>query len=199
MTVSSHDSGLPEFWSERYATGRMPWDLRGVPPTLEAFLREAPSGGRVLIPGCGSGYEVQRFHDAGFAVTAIDFSPAAVARARSLLGPLESSIVEGDFFVYDFGGRRFDLIYDRLFMCSLAPDRWREYVGRMSELLKPDGKLVGIFLYGEEAEPPPFPLTGKVAAEIFQGAFRLSRSEPLPTSLPVLAGKEERWQEWTRA
>src|SRR5688572_27008995 len=94
---SPEDSTKQEFWDTRYSTGRTPWDFGGVPSALRAFLTRAKPG-RVLIPGCGSGYEVQAFHDAGFEVTAIDFSAAAVAQAAHILGPLHGCVIKGDFF-----------------------------------------------------------------------------------------------------
>ena len=60
------------------------------------------------------------------------------------------------------------------------------------------GKLAGFFLYGDEPEPPPYPLTTTQAAELFGRDFILSQDEPVTDSQPVFAGKE-RWQEWTRA
>ena len=49
----------------RYAAGKTPWDFGGVPSALKSFLERSSVRGRVLIPGCGSGYEVQAFHAAG--------------------------------------------------------------------------------------------------------------------------------------
>jgi protein-L-isoaspartate O-methyltransferase len=40
----------------------------------------------VLIPGCGSGYEVKAFHEVGHEVMAIEFSAPAIARAHEVLG-----------------------------------------------------------------------------------------------------------------
>ncbi|MBI2348719.1 MAG: SAM-dependent methyltransferase, partial [Deltaproteobacteria bacterium] len=57
----------------------MPWDAGGVPHELAGYLAGAPRGGRALIPGCGAAYEAAAFHEAGYEVIAIDFSPAAVA------------------------------------------------------------------------------------------------------------------------
>ncbi len=84
----------------------------------------------------------------GYDVSAIDFSPAAVAQAKRVLGSLAERVVLGDFFTYDFGERRFDLIYERTFLCSMTPSRWPEYVNRMTDLLVPGGRLIGVFLYG---------------------------------------------------
>jgi hypothetical protein len=131
-------------------------------------------------------------------VTALDFSPAATARARQVLGPLAHKVQLGDFFSRDFGAQRFDLIYERTFLCALPTVRWPDYAARMSQLLGSGGGLVGIFLYGHESDGPPFPLPPGPEQVLFAGQFRLTRSDPLPPSLPVFEGMEERWQEWTR-
>ena len=105
---NSSDSNQPDFWTARYAAGKTPWDFGGVPSALRSFLERSSGPGRVLIPGCGSGYEIQAFHAAGYDVSAIDFPPAAVAQAKRVLGSLAERVVLGDFFTYDFGERRFD-------------------------------------------------------------------------------------------
>jgi methylase of polypeptide subunit release factors len=71
-----------------------------------------------LISGCGFAYEAVAFHNAGYEVIAIDFSAAAVAAARRTLGPLQGIVRLGDFFVYDFGGQTFDVIYERLLLSA---------------------------------------------------------------------------------
>jgi SAM-dependent methyltransferase len=189
------NSELPEFWNERYQAGRAPWDQAGVPSALADYLRRCPSAGTVLIPGCGSGYEVKAFHDAGWKPTAIDFSPAAVDRARALLGPLGAAVHRADFFGRELRGP-FDLVYERTFLCSLPPERWPAYAERVSALLNPNGRVAGLFVYGEETEPPPFPLTVSVAATVF-AKFALIEDIPIPAenSLPLFAGRE-RWQVW---
>ena len=153
--------------------------------------------GRAFIPGCGSGYEVKAFHAAGWQVMAIDFSPIAVERAKGLLGPLGELVVLGDFFKYPLDGSSFDLVYERTFLCALPPKSWEDYAARMRQLIHPGGKLVGFFLYGEESEPPPYPLTSTHAVELFERDFILTQDDSVSDSLPVFAGKE-RWQEWTR-
>ena len=50
------DSNQPNFWTARYAAGKTPWDFGGVPSALKSFLERSSVPGRVLIPGCGSGY-----------------------------------------------------------------------------------------------------------------------------------------------
>ena len=193
----SVDSTHQEFWSSRYATGKTPWDFGGVPASVKSFLSRSPGPGKVLIPGCGSGYEVQAFHDAGYDVAAIDFSPAAVEQAKRVLGDLAKRVILGNFFTHDFGRRCFDLIYERTFLCSLPPSRWPDYVSMMADLLSPGGRLIGVFLYGQAREPPPYPLGDNQAEQFFGKHFRLVRSDVVTDSLPLFRGME-RWQEWIK-
>ena len=192
------DSSQPDYWTQRYASGKTPWTFHGVPENLDAFLRRTRSSSRVLIPGAGADFEVIRaFHKAGHEVTAIDFSPVAVDQAKNALGALEDKIVLGDFFAYDFGSRPFDFVYERTFLCSLPPSVWEDYVSRVAQLLSVGGKLAGFFFYGNEPEPPPYPLSDKRALELFDKQFQLVRNEPVSDSVPMFAGAE-RWQEWSR-
>jgi SAM-dependent methyltransferase len=175
----------------------MPWNFHGVPLALGAWLGRATPTGRALIPGCGSGYEVRAFAARGWEVLAIDFSPAAVACAHNELGALADRVLLADFFTHEFPGQRFDVIYERTFLCSLPPDRWPDYVRRMADLLTDGGKLIGFFLYGEEDEPPPFPLTESQAQTLFGNLFARIADETVADSLPLFAGRE-RWQVWEK-
>ena len=192
------DSNQADFWTVRYAAGKTPWDFGGVPSALKSFLERSSAPGRILIPGCGSGYEIQAFHAAGYDVSAIDFSPAAVEQAKRMLGFLAERVVLGDFFAHDFGPDRFDIIYERTFLCSMTPSRWPDYVNRMAELLAPGGKLLGAFLYGlRTPSGPPFPLTDAEANKLFKKHFQRVRSEMMADSLPLFRDME-RWQEWLK-
>lgn len=197
--MNEDDSSKTQFWVRRWEGGKLPWDLGGVPPDLVSFLtRTQTSRARVLIPGCGTGYEVRAFHEAGYDVTALDFSGPAVAHAREVLGPLGEKVVQGNFFKHDFGESRFGLVYERGFLCSLPPERWPDYASRLADLLAPSGRLIGLFLYGQEPEPPPFPLTEATAAGLLGRSFRLlSSTASIGESVPVYQGME-RWQEWER-
>lgn len=193
------DSRSPEFWNERYRTGRLPWDLGEVPVELvEALGAELRPPGKVLIPGCGSAYEVRSFIAAGWEVCAIDFAASAVARAQSILGAAGACVRWGDFFAEPLPGP-FDLVYERTFLCSLSPDRWPEYAERVASLLRPGGRLAGVFFFGEDPEPPPHPLSPAAADRLFAARFRRRADRPIAAAqaLPVYGGGE-RWQIWER-
>jgi len=190
------DSAQPDFWSERYASGKTPWQLERVPARLTTFIGSLEPKRNILIPGCGQDFRtIAAFHRAGHHVTAIDFSPIAVESTKRALPEVSNRIVLGDFFIHEFRDTPFDLVYERTFLCSLPPSLWKNYAGRVAQLLRPNGVLVGIFFYGKEPEPPPYPMTGQMAAEIFGGRFELQTDEPVSDSLSIFAG-QEKWQEW---
>ena len=194
----SSDSARPAFWDQRYTSGETPWMLDKIPAALRSFLDRTATRGKVLVPGCGTHHEaIRAFADAGFDVTAVDFSTIAIAQTRNALPDFDGQIVHADFFKYDFR-TRFDLVYERTFLCALHPRRWPRYAKRSAELLRPGGKFVGIFFYGTEPEPPPYPINKTQAGEIFGKYFRLVRDVKVSDSVLMFAGME-RWQEWELA
>jgi SAM-dependent methyltransferase len=187
----------PEFFDIRYAANRIPWDYGGVQNSLKVFLDKHHGPGRVLIPGCGFGYEIEAFSASGWDVIGIDFSPIAVARARGLLGPFADKVYEGDFFTYPLRERYFDIIYERTFLCALLPDSWPHYAQRIATLIAPAGVLCGFFFLGPEEEPPPYPISQDQLDELLCGCFEKVDDNPVEDSLSLYAGKE-RWQVWRR-
>jgi thiopurine S-methyltransferase len=193
---NERDCARPDFWSQRYASGKTPWQLRHVPAQLTSLIRSLETGRNILVPGCGQDFRaIDAFRCAGHRVTAIDFSPIAVESTRKAFPEMSDHIVLGDFFTHDFKSAPFDLIYERTFLCSLSPSLWENYAARVVQLLRPTGTLAGFFFYGEESEPPPYPLTEQKAAEIFGAPFELEKNEPVTDSLSIFVG-QEKWQEW---
>ena len=85
-SFSTRNAADPAFWDERFEQGFTPWDMRGVPEEFRQFISgKAPCP--TLVPGCGNGWEAGWLFERGWPVTAIDFSPQAVASARRALGP----------------------------------------------------------------------------------------------------------------
>ena len=192
------ESTNPEFWDTRYRSEKMPWDFHGIPKALQEFLRSTGTKGRVLIPGCGSAYEVEAFYDSGWEVLGLDFSQAAVERAKQSLGTLSDKIIFGDFFKYDFGSKKFDMIYERTFLCSMSQELWSRYALRVTDLLTEKGILAGFFLYGEESDPPPYPLARGQLQTLLGNKFQLLEEKSVTDSLKVFSDKEERWEIWKK-
>ena len=190
----------PEYWNTRYLKDNTPWDFGGVPADLKTFLKKKGKGAKVLIPGCGSGYEIKAFAEAGYDVTAIDFAPFAVERARRMVGPaLAPRVLQADFFQHDFPSGAFDVVYERSFICSIPPELRQAYRDRMAQLLKYRGLLLGYYYYNKPivTEGPPYGFAWGTADELFSRYFLLVKDEPVNDSLPLFVGRE-RWQERRR-
>jgi SAM-dependent methyltransferase len=193
------DSKAVEFWNSRYLAGEIPWDFGGVPDALTRFLQSEKTPLSVLIPGCGLAHEVQAFSTVGWKAIAIDFSTAAVAAARKRIGSLADSVIHGDFFTHDFSGSKFDVVYERTFLCALSPTLRPAYAQRVAELLKPDGRLIGLFYCDQVDDPdgPPFPIDLKELNALLNSYFGLVNDQTVADSPPIFAGKE-RWQVWRK-
>ena len=190
------DSSAPEFWDTRFRDGVTPWDAGGVPARLQKYLM-GKLPGRVLVPGCGSGYEVRLFAEHGDDVLGIDFSDQAIDAARRALGPLARLVRKADFFRLEEG--QFDLVYERAFLCALPRPRWPDWGKRMTELARPGGALAGFFYLDDNQRGPPFGTTRDELKALRGRAFELLAEEAIPPaeSLPVFKGREI-WQVWER-
>jgi SAM-dependent methyltransferase len=191
------DSSRPDFWDTRYRDHVMPWDAGGVPADLRAFAGRLPERARLLIPGCGSGYEVGYLAGRGFDVLALDFSREAVELARKNAGPFADRVQYADFFAFDPGVVRFDAIYERAFLCALPRNLWPVYAERMAQLLQPGTALAGFFFYANAPRGPPFGTSASELHELLDPNFALAEDRPASESLPVFQGSE-RWQVWQR-
>lgn len=190
------DSSRPDFWDTRFRGGVTPWDAAGVPPFLKTWI-EGRKPCRVLIPGCGSGYEVRLFAGHADDVLAIDFSAAAVEAARRELGELARLVAQQDFF--EFEAQPFDLVYERAFLCALPRRLWPHWARRLTELVRPGGELAGFFYLDDNERGPPFGIAPHAIEELLGGEFELSEEKTIAPeeSIPVFQRKEV-WQVWKR-
>jgi SAM-dependent methyltransferase len=172
-----------------------PWDAGAVPPALRAWLTEEKR--RVLVPGCGSGYEVRFFAERGDDVLAIDFADAALERAGRTLGKFADRVRKADFFA--LAEPPFDLVYERTFLCALPRALWPQWAARISALVRPGGLLAGFFFFDDNERGPPFGISAARLHELLDPSFALTEDAVVPAaqSVPVLAGRE-RWQVWKR-
>jgi len=189
----AQDSSRADFWETRYRGGTTPWDAGGVPPRLRAWLEKMDSRTRVLVPGCGSGYEVRAFAERGHDVLGIDFSDAALEIARGRGGQVRKA----DFFRLD--EPPFDLVYERTFLCALPRRMWQDWGRKIAEVVRPGGRLAGFFYLNDNERGPPFGIDAGRLAELRGENFELVEDERVPAeeSVPVLAGHEV-WQVWKR-
>jgi SAM-dependent methyltransferase len=191
------DPAEPEFWDLRYGAHFAPWDAGKVPLQLREFVAAAAAPHRVLVPGCGSAWDVRFLAESGWDVLGIDFSHAALAAAAAILGPRADRVRHADFFA-PIATEPFEVIYERAFLCALPRRMWSAWAMRVAELIEPGGVLAGFFFFGEGESGPPFPLASpQELRALLEPAFVRIEDSPGADSIAVFAGKE-RWQVWRR-
>ena len=193
---NSRDPNQPAFWDERLVGGFTPWDRGGVPDALREFVARAERPLVTLIPGCGAAYELAFLSAQRWDATAIDFSPAAVARAKAGLGQWAFGVEQADFFTYH-PHAPLDLVYERAFLCALPRAMWPRVAARWADLLPQGGRLAGFFFFDDVAKGPPFGIGRAELEALLSPHFDLVEDAAVSDSIAVFAGKE-RWMVWRR-
>lgn len=192
----AQDSSQAGFWDTRYRGGVTPWDAGGVPGSLRRWLDGNPRPRRVLVPGCGTGYEVRAFHERGHEVHGLDFSAAAVEAAHRALGELSRLVEQGDFFALE---GQWDLVYERALMCALPRDHWAAWADKIAALVCPGGLLAGLFYFDDNAKGPPFGTDQATLDALLAGSFEMREATQVPREeTPAVFAGREYWQVWER-
>ena len=137
-----------EFWEACYESEMDGWDLGGPTPVFERLASELPKG-KICVIGCGRGYDAVTFAKAGFDVTAIDFAETAVmsTRERARNANVELRVLlENIFELPEELYGQYDYIMEYTCFCAISPERRFEYDRVVWQLLKTEGKLLGLFL-----------------------------------------------------
>ncbi|MEE9304000.1 MAG: methyltransferase domain-containing protein [Thiotrichaceae bacterium] len=144
-------------WENFYQTGSTGWDRGQSSENLNYWLdNDLLKPCRILVPGCGNGYEVLKLAKLGFDVVAIDIAPSAISNLSTALNKenLKAELVLGDFFSWQ-PEAPFDAVFEQTSLCALSPDMWAEYEAQLHQWLKPQGKLFAQFMQtGREGGPP---------------------------------------------
>ena len=187
--TNKHKVSKKEFWEERYSTGRMPWDIGQVAPAFVKYFSNQhlafsiqKNFDNVAVLGCGRGHDA--FYIAGevaqprFQVHGFDFSDSAIRYCDELK---EKNNLQNIYFhQVDFfellNNKRwknyFDYIIEHTSLAAIDPNQRKEYTKLIKYLLKPGGKLIGLFFVKpKELGGPPFGIEVKEARELFKDDF----------------------------
>lgn len=191
-------------WKDAWDEGRTPWDAGASPPVLEKLRRagELPEG-RVLVPGCGAGYDVLTLAGPERHVVGLDLAPGAVeaceARRVEQGFPAEhAQFREGNFFQFE-PDEPFDLVVDYTFLCAIEPDRRVEWARKMAEVIVEGGELLTVIFPVVDKpadEGPPYPLSPELVWQLLKDNFEQITLRPIVESNPGREGKEwlGRWR-----
>lgn len=163
--MSSEDN----IWETRYQVGSTGWDRGSSSINLSYWLdNDLLKPCRILIPGCGNGYEVLTLAKRGFDVVAIDIAPSAINNLQTMLDEqnLTAKLVLGDFFTWQ-PNLKFDAIFEQTSLCALPPELWEQYEKQLFSWLKSQAKLFAQFMQTGKEGGPPFHCELKDMSELF--------------------------------
>jgi len=180
-----------EFWSQKYQTNQLGWDIGEVSPPIKAYIDQLiDKDVSILIPGAGNAYEAAYLYEQGFKnVTVLDIAeePLVNLKERAPAFP-EQQMLQEDFFIHD---GQYNLIFEQTFFCALDPSLRVDYIDKMKSLLKPGGKLVGLlFDFRLDSVGPPFGGSEDAYTIDFKKRFRLKTLAPCYNSIKPRLGKE---------
>ena len=146
-----------KYWDDRYLNGESSWDIGYVSPALKAYIDQLPDKHiSILIPGCGNAYEAEYLLQQGFTnITLVDISYVAAEAIKEKFSRYggKLKVIHGDFFKLQ---EKFQLILEQTFFCAIDPLLRKNYAEKMYDLLRQEGKLVGLFFDRDFEDGPPF-------------------------------------------
>jgi len=152
------------YWSDRYANGLTGWDVGRPSTPLKMYIDQLENNDvSILIPGAGNAYEAEYLWSLGFKnIFVLDISgePLESFSKRCPSFP-KSQLIQSNFFEHQ---ATYDLILEQTFFCSFPPtkENRQKYAQKTFELLKPNGRLVGVWF--------DMPLTGGMVKRPFGGS-----------------------------
>ncbi len=145
-------------WEARYHQQKTGWDRGAINPQLQKWLKdEKLKPCRILVPGCGNGYEVLTLAAAGFDVVAVDIATTPVQCLREQLKQqnLKAEVIQGDLLNWR-NNKMFDAIYEQTCLCALPPETWQQYEQQLHRWLMPQGNMFTLFMQTQQQGGPPF-------------------------------------------
>jgi 2-polyprenyl-3-methyl-5-hydroxy-6-metoxy-1,4-benzoquinol methylase len=135
-----------------------------VNPILEDWLKLSHLGGdgkTALVIGCGLGDDAEALSSLGFAVTAFDISPTAIAWCQQRFPNSQVNYLVADLLNLQLPSK-FDLVVESRTIQSLPLGMRKQVVKAIAQLVNREGKLLVITRYRDGKEPPygpPWPLS----------------------------------------
>ena len=180
-----------EYWNNRYISHDFKWDLGEVSDPLKNYFDQLTDTNlHILIPGAGNAHEAEYLFNKGFTnINVLDFAkePIELFKKRNPLFKSNQLICEN--FFNHVG--QYDLIIEQTFFCAINPELRRNYAKQMHQLLKPNGKLVGVLFKDElNKNHPPFGGNQTEYLPYFENLFKIKVFEPSHNSVKPRANRE---------
>jgi len=165
-------------WESAYAEGDTPWDKGYAAPPLREYLERGRVGGRVLVPGCGTGHDVRLLAGGGASeVVGLDLAPRALREAGRFPRAGGERYEAGDFLDLPEHLRgSFDWVVEHTCLCAIDPSERGRYARSVALALRPGGRFLAVFFREVpdfDGEGPPFPISGAEIEGLFGETFEM--------------------------
>ena len=182
-------------WNRIYQEEPRPgWDMDGPTPLIGELLAEThlAAGARMAVPGCGFGHDAAELARQGFAVTAFDIAPLAIAGARARHGDAVAWRLE-DWFTTGEGS--FEAVFDHTCFVAMEPARRAAYAEATHRALVPGGLWLGVAFHDTgDRQGPPFAIARDAMADLIRASgFDLLLLRDARDSHSRRAGREFLW------
>jgi len=179
------------YWDSRYHEKTIGWDVGYISTPIKEYIDQIKDKKlKILIPGGGNSYEAEYLHDRGFNnVFVVDVAKTPLLNLQKSLPDFSlDHLIQQDFFNLEM---EFDLIIEQTFFCALIPGLRPDYVEKMNQLLRRNGKLIGLLfddpLYTDH---PPFGGNKEDYKTLFKPYFEIDIMALCYNSVPGRKGKE---------
>jgi methyl halide transferase len=180
-----------DYWENRYQTNDFGWDCGEITQPIKAYIDQIENKNiKILIPGCGNGYEFEYLIHNHFKNSfVLDYAKTPLENLKSRIENYSKEhFIQSDFFEHR---GHYDLILEQTFFCALDPDLRKDYVKKMHELLHKNGKLVGLlFQFPISAKGPPFGGSKEEYIKLFTSYFTIQKIETAYNSIKPREGNE---------
>lgn len=182
-----------EYWNLRYINHQTNWDIGFPSPAIVKWLDNQQNLDlKILIPGAGLGHEVRyAFHKGFNHIYYMDYADHAIKSFKKRCPNFpEEHILTGDFFNLPLNNY-FDIIIEQTFFCAQKPSNREDYVTKIHDLLKSDGKLIGLLFETEfDKDGPPFGGRKSDYQNLFDKKFDILKMAKSNLSIPPREGLE---------
>ncbi|HIP26831.1 MAG TPA: SAM-dependent methyltransferase [Flavobacteriaceae bacterium] len=173
-----------DFWSKRYKENQIGWDTGAITTPLKEYIDQLTDKNcKILIPGAGNSYEAEYLHNKGFKqVFVLDLAKEPLDNLLKRVPSFpKKHLLQCDFFDLN---QKFDLVIEQTFYCALNPELRDNYVKKMYEIIRGNGKITGLlFQFPLTEKGPPFGGSKQEYIKRFSPYFELKTLETAYNSI----------------
>ncbi|MBD98899.1 MAG: SAM-dependent methyltransferase [Verrucomicrobia bacterium] len=178
-------------WQERYLNQQTGWDIGEISQPLKAYFDQLTDKRmRILVPGGGNGYEAAYLHAHGFEkIFLLDIAPYPLEKFASKHPDFpKEHLIHQDYFEHR---EKYDLIVEQTFFCAILPSLRKAYARHTHQLLKDEGKLMGVlWSVPLNDDHPPYGGSKEEYRGYFDNLFSYVYFEDCYNSISPRSGRE---------